>query len=312
MPISFSQPYELVCPNCDTPFSAEMWVLVDAAERPDLAARVADVSLHDTACPNCGQGGVAPAPLLYHDRAARAVIFGVPRGTAEDEWREIAQGLLWMLIGALPQEQQLPYLGEVQAEDGLAGVASAIATLDPLPQSAVEAIGDALGAEDDDESLPPLAEAIMALLDAQTPDALNRVLNNYPFLLDEAMDEGLAGLAEAATDQGEFAVGQAFERARVVLGQLRLTLDKAAASSAPAPADATPPHPPGWPAARRAIMALDAADDLPDALARHPELADPSADAWLAEDEQALRDVGDLGGAQLVAEARAILRGERQ
>src|SRR5688500_10229909 len=129
MPISFSQPYELVCPTCETPFSAEIWVLVDAAERPDLAAAARDGSLHDTVCPNCGQTGVVAAPLLYHDPAARAVIFGVPRDTAEEEWREIAQSLLWMLIGALPKERQLPYLGEVQAEDGLAGAASAIAEL---------------------------------------------------------------------------------------------------------------------------------------------------------------------------------------
>ena len=143
------------------------------------------------------------------------------------------------------------------------------------------------------------------------------MLSAYPFLLDEAMDEGLAGLAEAATDQGEFAVGQAFERARIVLGQLRQTLDQAAAAAPPPggspglPA-AVPPHPQGWPAARRALLALDAADDLPGVLARHPELAEPAADAWLADDEQALRAAQVAHVAQLVAEARAILRGERQ
>ena len=315
MPISFSQPYELVCPTCTTPFATDAWVLVDAEERPDLVAALRDLTLHDLHCPNCGQKGVVAAPLLYHDRAARAVLFAVPPEADEAEWREIAQGLLWMLIGALPREQQMPYLGEVQAEDGLAGVVTALENLSAVPQSAVEAIGDALGSDDPDE-LPPLAEAIMDLLQAESSADLDRVLNLYPFLLDAAMDEGLAGLAEAATDQGEFEVGQAFERARIVLTQLRQTLARTA-ETAPHPPTETereqpvPPPPAAWPEARRALVNLDDPAALPALLERYPLLGDPPAESWLADDERALHDVGDLGGAQLLAEARAILRGER-
>ena len=47
MPISFSQPYELVCPTCTTPFATDAWVLVDAEERPDLVAALRDLTLHD-------------------------------------------------------------------------------------------------------------------------------------------------------------------------------------------------------------------------------------------------------------------------
>ncbi|HEY1011833.1 MAG TPA: CpXC domain-containing protein, partial [Herpetosiphonaceae bacterium] len=200
MAISFSQPYELVCPACQQPFSHETWVIVDAEERPDLAQAVREVSLHDTSCPHCGQSGVVDAPLLYHDRLARAVLFGAPRGLAEDEWQELAQGLLWALIGALPREAQLPYLGEVQAEAGLGGVAAAVAQLVPRPQSAVEALGDAIGTDEDDE-VPALAAAIIALQDARSQAELGRVFELYPFLLDDAIDQGLSDLAEAATDQ---------------------------------------------------------------------------------------------------------------
>ncbi|MBA3470688.1 MAG: hypothetical protein H0T53_13705 [Herpetosiphonaceae bacterium] len=314
MSISFNQAYDLVCPTCNRPFTADTWVIVDAEERPDLALAVREITLHDTVCPHCGQTGMLSAPLLYHDRTARAVVFGVPRDMPEAEWRELAQGLLWMLIGALPRPQQLPYLGEVQAEDGLAGVAAALGQLRPVPLSAIDAIGDALGSDDPDE-LPPLAEAIMELLDAKSSADLDRVLNAYPFLLDAAMDEGLAGLAEAATDQGEFEIGQAFERARIVLTQLRQTLDRAAAQQAattqPTPAEPVAPPPASWSAARRALLALEDSAGLADLLAAHPVLAESSADSWLAEDEQSLRDTGDLGQAQLVAEARALLRGER-
>jgi hypothetical protein len=319
MAISLSQPYELICPACQQPFAHETWVIVDAEERPDLALAVREVTLHDTRCPRCGQGGAVNAPLLYHDRLARAVLFGVPHEMPESEWQELAKGLLWVLIGALPREEQLPYLGEVQAEDGLAGVAATAAALTPRPQSAVEALGDAIGGDEDSDELPPLAEAIMALLDAGSPAELEQVFAIYPFLLDEAMDDGLSGLAEAATDQGELEVGLAFERARVTLAQLRATMRQRGATAQAAarpeggaepPVVAAPPQ--EWQAARRELLMLDDAADLGGLLARQPLLGDPLADRWLAADEQLLRDLGNLAEAQLLAEARAMLRGERE
>lgn len=36
MPNSFSQTIELTCPRCGADFQAELWLIVDAAERPDL------------------------------------------------------------------------------------------------------------------------------------------------------------------------------------------------------------------------------------------------------------------------------------
>jgi len=89
MPISYSQPYELVCPTCQTPFVAEAWLIVDAEERPDLVQAIREVSLHDTRCPGCGQTGVVPAPILLHDRRAKAVLFGVPYGM---NWRKVCCG----------------------------------------------------------------------------------------------------------------------------------------------------------------------------------------------------------------------------
>jgi hypothetical protein len=77
------------------------------------------------------------------------------------------------------------------------------------------------------------------------------------------------------------------------------------------PAAPLDPPPASWSAARRALLGLEDAAGLPDLLASHPVLAELNADRWLAADEQGLRDVGDLGQAQLVAEARALLRGER-
>ena len=128
------------------------------------------------------------------------------------------------------------------------------------------------------------------------------------------MDEGLAGLAEAAVDAGEFEISQAFERARITLIQLRQTLDQSSQQASPKPAVAaqvSAPPPANWHSIRRAVLACEDAGELLALRAEYPILASADADVWLAEEQQALRDVGDLGAAQLIGEARAVLRGER-
>jgi len=64
MPHSFSQTASLTCPQCGRPFSAEVWLIVDADERPDLAERIRDGTLHDVTCPHCGHQGEVDVPLV--------------------------------------------------------------------------------------------------------------------------------------------------------------------------------------------------------------------------------------------------------
>ncbi len=64
MPHSFSQTASLTCPQCGRAFSAEVWLIVDADERPDLAERIRAGTLHDVTCPHCGHQGQVDAPLL--------------------------------------------------------------------------------------------------------------------------------------------------------------------------------------------------------------------------------------------------------
>src|SRR3954447_25975638 len=118
MAISFAEPLEIQCPDCGTAFTTETWIVVDANERPDLVGRILDNTLHDARCPNCGQVGQVPAPVLYHDGRAERMLLAVPADVPDDELREAGQTLLWTLIGALPEAQRGPYLGELQAEAG--------------------------------------------------------------------------------------------------------------------------------------------------------------------------------------------------
>ena len=75
MPISYSERARLTCPACLAPFDADVWILVEAAERPDLAQALRDGALNTVACPHCGHEGPAGAPLLFHDASSRRVYF---------------------------------------------------------------------------------------------------------------------------------------------------------------------------------------------------------------------------------------------
>ncbi|HNP73251.1 MAG TPA: CpXC domain-containing protein, partial [Kouleothrix sp.] len=126
MAISRSETIRLRCPSCSAAFEAVAWALVDAAERPDLAAALRDGTLNLAECPRCGAVAPAGAALLFHDPASRRVYFAVPPDTGEHRWREQAQALLYELVGALPEDDRLPYLGDVQVEQELGGVRRAV------------------------------------------------------------------------------------------------------------------------------------------------------------------------------------------
>ncbi|GIV98208.1 MAG: hypothetical protein KatS3mg057_2865 [Herpetosiphonaceae bacterium] len=314
MPISYSQPVDLECPACHRPFRAEAWMIIDAGERPELAEAIYEGTIHDVACPHCGQQGVIPAPLLYHDPARRRVLFAVPPDIPEEDWRAEAQGLLWMLIGALPEERRRPYLSAVQAEAGISGLALVLqrdrheADAD---ESAVEALSESLAAGEGE--LPILAQAIIALLDAQTPMELERVFDSYPFLLDEAMDNALSDLAAAAYQQGDEQSAEALNRSRAILEQLRSMLNEAGTQSveeqpaAPQQIEISshveaPPPPPGWGRTLAALLDPDQQAGLEELRRHYPLLEDPYAPAWLRQEIARRRDVGNLAEVQLLDE----------
>ncbi|MFL5800277.1 MAG: CpXC domain-containing protein, partial [Roseiflexaceae bacterium] len=122
MSLSYSENVTLTCPTCGQGFAAEVWMLVDAAERPDLAEALREGVLNVVGCPHCGNRSPAGAPLLFHDGTSRRVYFAAQPSVAEHELREQAQSLLYRLVGGIPEEQRHPYLGDVQVEQEIEGV----------------------------------------------------------------------------------------------------------------------------------------------------------------------------------------------
>jgi hypothetical protein len=306
MPISFAEPLELTCPRCGRPFEAETWLVVDARERPDLVARILDGSLHDVHCPHCGQDGQAPAPALYHNRPARRVLFAVPGGMPEPEWRAAAEGLLWTLIGALPEARREPYLGELQAEDGIAGIAAVI-----------RAEGLAETAELAGEAALPLVTAIQALLGARGADELGRVLDRHPILLDPQAVAILRELAHEAFKQGEEEAGGGFSRAAELLNEVRAMRPAAATRRESIQRDAAEPladPPPEDPLDELAFALLrgHTGEMLAETVDQHPELLEAETGARLGAWALRARAEGKQRVADALDERLVALRSMRE
>ncbi len=258
--LSFAETLQLDCPRCHTPFSAETWIIIDGHERPDLVGQILDETLHQVRCPSCGQGGAVPATLLYHDAAAERVLLAVPPNMPKSEWREAGQTLLWSLIGALPTQARRPYLGDVQAEAGLAGIAQVI-------------VAERLaGSGAADEELPPIVVAIQELLAAESPAALQAALAAHPLLREAQSVAILRELAHAAFGQDEDEAGAAFSRA----ADLLVELHGLAAAPTPAPPDPTDEL-------AYALLRAQSGADLAALLEAEPALLDPAVDARLTE-----------------------------
>ncbi|MEJ5343922.1 MAG: CHAT domain-containing protein [Chloroflexus sp.] len=103
MPYSYAQTSEVTCPACGKAFSTDVWLIVDAGERPDLIERLRTDTLHTLTCPHCGRTASLDAPILlfFPDAPLRMgadieahLIFSPPQQTSADEDRQIAQALL--------------------------------------------------------------------------------------------------------------------------------------------------------------------------------------------------------------------------
>lgn len=266
MPISYAEQVPLTCPRCRTPFTSEAYIIVDGVERPDLVARILDDTLHDTICPQCGQPGGVSAPLLYHDGLHARVLLAVPAEMPEAEWREVGQTLLWTLIGVLPESARLPYLGDVQAEAGLSGIAQVIER---------EQLAGSSSAEDD--AIPPIVIAIQALLSANGPAELQQTLVAHPILNEPQAVTIMQELAAEAIKHSQIEAANGFARAAELLEQVKQMrgpiVSIVAESDRLAPAEVE--------ALAFALLRSTTAQELAQAVDEHPELLEDWVDAPL-------------------------------
>ena len=328
MAISANEQMNLTCVACAEPFTTEVWSAVDAGERPDLAQALLDGSLNVAACPHCGASNQAQIALLFHDSERRRVYFAVPSDVAEHRWREQAQALLYALVGELPEEARLPYLGDVQVEQEIAGVQRSVLrrqrarqpgtqpsfgkpiVLPGMTETSATIAREPRRALSSPEPMATrLIESIELVLGASSIDELRALVLRVPQLLSEDADLLLRQLAETAFNQGDRDTATAVHAARTTLNDLRAGRDVEAPALATTVPDVS--------MAELALVLPDSAYQallhtasdaaLIEAIRMFPALLEPWADDDLVRREEAALDEGNERLATLIDDRRDAL-----
>jgi tetratricopeptide (TPR) repeat protein len=169
--VSFSESIQAPCPKCDQRLDLNIWLIVGIAERPDLAERIRNGTLHDAPCPHCENVGRADAPLLlYRPDAEPCLLFSPAQNTTSDQDREQAAGLLQHLRDSLGDEWRDEWLAE-----GLPGVPRELlpAALSDDPDAALQAVmaeTTEIRCSFEDEAEQALAGSLVAWIEQETLD----------------------------------------------------------------------------------------------------------------------------------------------
>lgn len=98
------------CPNCGTPYPAQVFSVVDAGQDPMLKTLLLSGQLNMAICPRCGAGGPLTTPLLYHDPEHSFLGIFVPQQIPVNEQQKVIGDLSRRLMNGLPQEARRGYM----------------------------------------------------------------------------------------------------------------------------------------------------------------------------------------------------------
>ncbi len=245
MAISYQDHTALTCPSCEGHFSADLWLILDAHEQPAAVEALREGRFNLVTCQHCGYVSPAGAPLLFHDNAARRVIFAAPPQVAEYVWREQALELHTIMVGSIPIEERQAYLADVQIAQDIAGIThilnkeqrrathpppGGIPITPPAPGESTLLEPPVRPVQAPEQTTPARApapeaevteallhEAIEALLSADTADDLRPLLQQYPVLRSIQASETLEQLADVAVEQREYELAEGLHRVRMLL-----------------------------------------------------------------------------------------------
>ncbi len=223
--IFYAQTTPVTCPACGHGFDFAVWLIVDAAERPDLVQRIRAGALHDVTCPRCAAaiGGV-DAPLLVYTPAAGgrgdpvpprpAIIFSPSQGTTVEQDQQQAAGLVGLLRERLGGAWQDDWLAQ-----GLPNLPREIlpTALSDDPGAALREMAEGVQAElerlrqEDPEAFARLEEAAHAAL-AEDEESAEETEGPSPQEIPEEIRDLAAALESLPADQRE-ALTELFARA---------------------------------------------------------------------------------------------------
>ena len=331
MAISHAESASLTCPRCKRSFTAEIWLIVDIAERPDLAGRCREGTIHTLTCPHCGNEGQVDAPLLLYltptpsptgkGEGARGrgevprLLFSPAQQTTVEEDREQAAGLLALLRDRLGDEWRDKWVEQMQVVPrqmlplALSEDPEAYRRLEEAAQEAMEQILTA----------DPLVAGVQALLKASSMAALLQVAHDHPALLAPEAGTRVQQMVQAARDGGEAEMVRELEERYRLLREIHraaqesgLTLEQAIEMTTQVEGMVRDkPDVARLQALARTLQQFIEAETWDESrriVEEHPELLSDEADELLGQMVDAAQAQGDENARRVFEQHRALLR----
>lgn len=103
---------QINCPNCSTPYTAEVHQIIDVGRQPELKQMILSGQLNVAVCPNCGAGGQLSSIILYHDPDHELLMLYVPPELQMDQMQkeQYIGRLTREVLDKTPMEQRRAYM----------------------------------------------------------------------------------------------------------------------------------------------------------------------------------------------------------
>ncbi|GJM40757.1 MAG: hypothetical protein DHS20C20_10390 [Ardenticatenaceae bacterium] len=107
---------QLTCPQCGTPYSAEIHQVVDSKRTPDLKQMLLNGQLNVAVCPQCGAGGQMATLMLFHDADHEMFMVHVPPELNLDQTQreQMIGQLAKQVMDDMPPEERRAYMFQPQ------------------------------------------------------------------------------------------------------------------------------------------------------------------------------------------------------
>ena len=99
---------QINCPQCGTPYAAEVHQIIDVGRQPELKQMLLSGQLNVAQCPSCGASGQIASAMIYHDPAHELFMVYIPQELPMDQMqREAYVGQLTRAVmESTPTEQR--------------------------------------------------------------------------------------------------------------------------------------------------------------------------------------------------------------
>ncbi|MCB8951431.1 MAG: CpXC domain-containing protein [Ardenticatenales bacterium] len=222
---------QLNCPQCRTPFTAEVFQVVDVGQTPQLKQLLLSGRLNVATCPNCGFTAQLGTPLLYHDPAHDMFMVFVPMelNLSHNEQQRLIGDMVQQIINQTPPEKRRGYMLQPQTILSY--------------QTLIEKVLETEGITPEMIAHQRKQGELLQTLSTASPDVVDILLQERANMIDETFFAMLSSVLQASTESNnmeqtlkltnlqarlyqETEVGKRLERQQTILHRFRQAAKK--------------------------------------------------------------------------------------